>query len=234
MLRRALIFVVLLVVPLAADDKKKMGAPLVKLPPQSVNLVTTVPNAAQACTNYAIAVGIATMLRVQGVSLDQHFWVQKADGGEVCMDPLPDLDRLTRSINGVYILDDGRKVTLRTQITAGAPRIPDDVIAPLKDGIPLLIFWKSRAYLLHGAVYDEYIYPNGQRMFQFTELKMTDVLAPSTPAGARRTRVSDPPAPRREVSFVNGIDDPSAITAIVRVNVTTVDPRRWNQQPPPQ
>lgn len=218
MLRRALILVALLALPLAADNKPK-GAPLVKLPPQSINLVTTVPGPAQLCTNYAIAIGIATMLRVQNVALDQHFWVQKANGGEVCLDPLPDVDRLTKAINGVYILEEGRKVTLQAQVIAGAPRIPDDVIAPLKKGIPLLIFWKSRAFLLHGAVYDEYIYPNGQRMFQLTELKMTDLLATGK---------------QREVVFTNGTDDPSEISAIVRVDVTSVDPQRWNQQPPAQ
>ena len=216
MFRRALILVLIFVTALAADDKKK-GAPLVKLPPQSVNIVTTVPDPAQRCTNYAIAIAIAAMLRAQNVALDQHFWVQKANGGEVCLDPLPDLDRLARAVNGVYILDDGRKVTLETDVFPGAPRIPDDVIAPLKNGLPLLLLWKSRAYLLHGAAYDEYIYPNGQRMFQLTELKMTDVLAP---------------AKEREVKFTNGADDPADIAAIIRVIATPVDPQRWNQQPP--
>lgn len=218
MFRRALILVLVVGTALAADNKPK-GAPLAKLPPQSVNLVTTVPKAAQACTNYAIALAIAAMLHVQGVTLDQHFWVQKANGGELCLEPLPDLDRLSRAINGVYILDDGRKVTLQAEVIAGAPRIPDDVIAPLKKGVPLLIFWKSRAYLLHGAAYDEYIYPNGQRMFQLTELKMTDLLVTGK---------------QREVSFTNGTDDPAEIAAIVRVDVAAVDPQRWNQQPPAQ
>ena len=230
MLRRALILALLLVVPLSADNKPK-GAPLAKLPPQSINVVTTVANPAQMCTNYAVAVAIATMLRVQNVPLDQHFWVQKANGGEVCLDSLPDLDRLTRSINGVYTLDDGRKVTLETEVIPGAPHVPDDVLAPMKKGIPLLILWKSRAYLLHGAVYDEYIYPNGQRMFQLTELKMTDVLAPSTPSGTKPARVSDPPPPQREVSFTTGTDDAADITAIVRVTATPVDPQHWTQQP---
>ncbi len=216
--RRALILIALLTVSLAADKKPK-GAPLMKLPPQSINVVTTVASAAQPCTNYAVAIAIATMLRVQNVSLDQHFWVQKANGGEVCLDPLPDLDHLARSINGIYTLEDGRKVALETEVLPGAPRIPDNVMAPLKNGIPLLILWKSRAYVLHGAVYDEYIYPNGQRMFQMTELKLTDILAS---------------AKEREVKFTNGTDDPADITAIVRVTATPVDPRRWNQQSPAQ
>jgi hypothetical protein len=214
MFRRSLIVVLVLTISLAADDKPK-GAPLVKLPPQTADVVDLkLPTPSQACTNYAVAIAIETMLRLQNVPLDQHFWVQKANGGELCIDPLPDLDRLARTINGTYTLDDGRKVTLDAQIIAGAPTIPDDAIAPLKQGTPLLILWKSRAYLLHGAVYDEYIYPNGQRMFQLKELKMIDPLA--------RAKES-------EVSFVNGTDDPADIAAIIRVTATPITPQPWNR-----
>lgn len=217
MLLRALIIALLLAAPLAADQKNK-GAPLVKLPPQAIDLpAITLSAAAQSCTNYAVAVAVETMLRAQEVALDQHFWVQKAYGGELCIDPMPDFDRFTRAINGTYVLDDSRKIKLEAQIIPGAPTIPDDAIAPLRQGIPLLVFWKSRAYILHGVVYDEYIYPNGQRMFQLRELKMTDLLAP---------------AKQREVSFVNGTDDPADIAAIVLVKVATINGQPWVRQSP--
>src|SRR5689334_17436200 len=126
MFRRALIFALLFAAPLAADNKKK-GAPLAKLPPQTVDLAELkLATPAQACTNYAVAVAFESMLRVQKVALDQHFWVQKANGGELCIEPLPDLERLTRALNGNYTLDDGRKITLETLVIAGAPTIPDD------------------------------------------------------------------------------------------------------------
>ena len=216
MFRRALILALLFAVPLAAD--KKTGAPLAKLPLQTAEVVgLTLPKVAQACTNYAVAVAVETILRTQKVPLDQHFWVQKANGGELCIDPMPDFDRLSRAINGTYTLDDTRKVTLSTEVIPGAPTIPDDVIAPLKQGIPLLVFWKSRAYLLQGATYDEYIFPNGQRMYQLRELKMIDPLASSK---------------QREVSFVNGTDDPADIAAFIRVAVTPVNPQPWIRQTP--
>jgi hypothetical protein len=213
MFRRVLIFALLVAAPLAADKKK--GAPLAKLPPQTVDLAELkMATPAQACTNYAVAVAVESMLRVQKVTLDQHFWVQKANGGELCIEPVPDLDRLTRAVNGTYTLEDGRKITLETLVIPGAPMIPDDAIAPLRKGIPLLVFWKSRALVLHTLVYDEYIYPNGQRMFQLREMKMTDPLAP---------------VKEREVSFVNGTDDPADIAAMVLVTVTPINPQPWNR-----
>ena len=210
MFRRALLL--LFVIASLAADAGAQGA-LVKLPPKTVDLDNIkLPPAAQACTSYAVAVAIEAMLRAQKVPLDQHFLVQRVNGGEACVDPLPDLDQLSRRINGTYTLDDGSKVKLETHIIAGAPTIPDDAIAPLKQGIPLLILWKSRAYLLHGVVYDEYIYPNGQRMFQLMELRMTDPLSQ---------------AKEREVVFKNGTDDPADIAAIIRVDATALNPNSW-------
>ena len=212
MYRRVLILVVLLSLPLAADKKYK-GAPLAKLPDQKADIADLkLPAASQPCTSYAWAVAVETMLKAQDVPLDQHFWVQKAIGGELCIDPPPDLDRLTRSFNGTYVLNDGRKVALEMKVIAGAPTIPDDAIAPLKQGRPALVFWKSRAYVLRGAVYDEYLFPNGQRMYQIKELKLLDPLAPPK---------------QREVSFVNGTDDPADITALVIVIATPLNPPSW-------
>jgi hypothetical protein len=212
MLRRVLILALLLVTPMAADKKTK-GAPLAKLPEQKVDVPNLMlPAAGQPCTNYAWAAVVEAMLKMQSVSIDQHFWVQKANGGELCIDPLPNLERLVRTLTGSYILMDGTRVKLQAQLIVGAPTIPDDAIAPLKHGVPLLVFWKSRAYIMQGAVYDEYIYPNGQRMYQLRELKMLDPLAP---------------VKSREVSFVNGTDDPEDIAGLVSVTATPVPPGLW-------
>ncbi len=204
-MRRVVLIAVLLFAASAVAQKHK-GAPIYKLPEKTVALDDLkLPAPAQACTNYAAAVALETMLRLQQVPLDQHFWVQKANGGELCIEPVPDFDRLTRIITGTYTLDDGRKFKLETQIIAGAPTSPDQVIAPLTKGFPLLVYWKARAYVLKGVVYDEYIYPNGQRMYQIKEMKLLDPLAP---------------AKEREVSFTNGTDDVADINGVVFVTAT--------------
>jgi len=199
----------------AGAQKKTKGAPIYKLPPKTVVVEDIkVSTPAQPCTNYAWAVAVEAMLRVQQVPLDQHFWVQKINNGELCIEPLPDWDRFARLLNGTYTLDDGRKFTLEVQITAGGPT-PDQAIPPLNKGVPILIFWKSRAYLLRGVVYDEYIYPNGQRMFQIREMKLLDPLAS---------------AKQREVSFVNGTDDPAEVNAVVSIAATPLTSMPWIRQ----
>jgi hypothetical protein len=216
MFRRVILAVLLLALSLAADKKPK-GAPLALLTDQTADIQNlAVSSAAQPCTNYAWAIAVETMLRIQNVPLDQHFWVQKATGGELCIDPTPDLDRLTRALDGIYTLDDGRKFKLETEVIPGAKAIPADAIGPLKKGIPVLVFWKSHAYVLRGATYDEYIYPNNQRMYQLKEFRMVDPLAKGK---------------ERSVSFVNGTDDPSEIAAFVTVTATPVTQLPWVRQP---
>ena len=214
-LRRAILVVLLLGLPLAAGDKSK-GVPMAKIPDQKAEVVElTLATLAQSCNNYAWAVVVEAILKAQEVPLDQHFWVDKASGGELCIDPLPELERLTKVLDGGYTLTDGRKVKLATKVIAGAPSIPDDALAPLKHGVPILVFWNARAYVLEGAVYDEYIYPNGQRMYLIRELKMLDPLAS---------------AKKREVSFVNGTDDPAGIQALVIVTATTLLRTQWQTE----
>jgi hypothetical protein len=210
--RRALIVALLLVLPAMAGKKKV--APLVHLPPQTVELAALKLAApAQKCTNYAWAVAVEAMLRAQDVALDQHFWVQKANGGELCIEPLPALDGLATVINGTYVLNDGRKVRVETRVRSGAP-LPDDTIPPLRRNHPVLVFWRSRAYVLKAATYDEYIYPNAQRMFQIREMKLVDPLLRG---------------PDAETTFVNGRDDPAEITGVVSIRVEPITPMSWQR-----
>ena len=112
------------------------------------------------------------------------------------------------------MLDTLHKVRLQSRFTPGAPTIPDDVIAPLRQGRPALLFWKGRALILYGAAYDEYILPNGGRLFQIRELKLLDPLVSGD---------------KRQLSFVNGTDDPSQIDGIFEVIVTPLNPMPWQR-----
>lgn len=203
---RSVVAVLLLTLPLSAQKNK--GAPIYKLPQKTAAIEDVkLSTPAQPCLNYAWAVVVEAILKAQQVPLDQHFWVQKISGGELCIDPMPDFERLSRSLTGTFTLDDGRKFTLEAQINPGAPSSVDQTIAPLTKGQPLLIFWKSRAYLLRGAVYDEYIYPNGQFMHQIREMQLLD------PLGKGK---------ERELTFVNGTDDPADIQGVVFLTATPI------------
>lgn len=195
--------------------KKPKGAPLARLPNRSAEIADlALPNPAQKCQNWAWAAVVEAILQAQQVPLKQNFWVQKVNGSEICVEALPTPQALGRAIDGRYVLDDGRKMRLQSRYFGGAPTTPDDVIAPLRQGTPLLLFWNERAFLLRAVVYDEYIYPNGQRMFQIMEMKLLDPLAPPR---------------QREVSFVNGRDDPAEILGILQVTVIPEDPMPWQR-----
>ncbi len=216
MFRRSAFAVLLLIaLPLCADKKK--GAPLVRLPDQVAEVpdpLLTSP--AQKCANWSWAAGLEALLRAQDVPLNQNYWVLKVNLGEVCDDRFLSPEALARSIEGDYTLDDGRKLHLQATVINAAPTIPDQVIAPLRHGHPTLLFWNGRAFLLYGVVFDEYIYPNGQRLFQIRELKLLDPLAPDA---------------QRKVSFVNGKDDPALIDGVLLVDATFIRPQPWLRPP---
>ena len=199
----------------ASAGKKPKGVPLARLPERAAEIAKlALPAPAQKCQNWAWAVALEVMLQAQAVALKQNFWVQKVNGSEICWDAPPTLRGLARAIDGRYVLDDGRKIRLQSRYYEGAPTIPDDVIAPLRQGTPLLVFWKNRALVLRAVIYDEYIYPNGQRMFEIREMKLLDPLAP---------------AKQREVSFVNGRDDPADISGVFQVTVIPEKTMPWQR-----
>ncbi len=211
MVRRVLILVLLACI-CAPAGKKPKGAPLVQLPPQTVEIGSLdVPRPAQPCADYAWAAALEAMLRVQDVPLDQHYWVQKAHGGELCVDAQAEVERFPKLIDGTYTLSDGRQVRLEVRAGAGAP-MPDDVIVPLREQRPLLLLWNTRSYLINAVQYQEYIYPNGQRMFQILEMRLIDPLARG-----------------KEQSFITGRDDPGTIRGFFFVVAAPVERMKWQR-----
>ncbi len=216
MARRIVFGCILLAAVLAqAGDKKPQGAQLVKQPDKTVELKAFwLPTPVQKCTNWAWAVAVEAMLKSQQVTMKQNYWVMKANLGELCIDTPPTLEQLTKLVNGEYVLDDGRKVRLESHTIAGAPQIADDLIAPLRQGRPVLLFWKARALVVRAATYDEYIYPNGQRMFQIKEIRLVDPLLTGK---------------EREISFVNGRDDADEIVGLFHVEVIPQEAMKWTR-----
>lgn len=208
-----ILLLLLAAIPLGADKKK--GVPLVRRPEQVAEVAKpSLPTPAQKCANWSWAVGLEVLLRAQDVVLTQNYWVRKVNLGEVCDERPTSLEALTRHIDGDYTLEDGRKVRLESTVILGAPTIPDQLIAPLRQGRPILLFWRGRAFLLYGVVFDEYIYPNGQRMYQIRELKLLDPLAEEA---------------QRQVSFVNGRDDPGEIGGALLVTAKLISQIPWQR-----
>jgi hypothetical protein len=195
--------------------QKRTGAPMVQVAGQKVDIQPpVVPKLLQRCENWAVAADLEALLAAQQVPLPQRYWVVKGDMGEVCRDNPIDFVKLRKMVEGEYVLDSGAKVRLEMVATEGAPTVPDAVIAELKREHPAILFWKNRAYLLLGVTYDEYVYPNGQRMFEIREMRLRD---PYLSAAAQ------------PVTFVKGRDDAAEIGGIVQVKVEKIEAIPWQR-----
>ena len=208
--------VVLLIIAVSAPSpaaKKKKGIPLLVNPAVTAEL-TSPPagGVAQKCENWAWAGGVEAILRSQGVPLDQHYWVQKSDGGEICLESLAPLEQIARVLNGEYVLDDGRKVRLEARYTVGSPVNLDSIILGLRGGRPALAVWKGHAYIVYGVMYDEYVAPTGNRYFDIRELKLVDPFFEDE---------------GRLVSFLKDRDDTADLGGTFEVTATPIKLTDW-------
>jgi hypothetical protein len=202
-LRTILAFIFFFALLLHAGDKKQKQAyylkPGLTADLQPVKFTT----AKQECENWAFAAGVESVLRRQGVDLNQNFWVMRLHGGELCTPDPPTMDALAKVINDEFVLDDGRHVRLELRFVPGAPADIDSVIAALQRQEPTLLVWRGHPYYLTGITYDEYVGRDGMKMFDVKELRLAN-----TYAGL----------PGR--SFEKGRDDPAEIDGILNVSVT--------------
>jgi len=206
---RVAILIFVLLLALAADDKKKQPQFYVK-PAQTADIATIkLVTAKQNCENWAIAAGLETMLQQKDVALSQNFWVTRISGGEVCALDVPSRETLIDVVNREFVLEDGRHVLLELHYLPGAPANTDALIAGLKQNLSSLILLHGHVYYLTGATYDEYINRDGSRMFVINELRMANTYA-GQPG----------------VAFTKGRDNMDEIGGVLTVSVTSAT-KRW-------
>ncbi len=195
----------------AADNKPQPQPTLLARPNQAVDINgLKVPTPAQKCENFGWAVGLELMLRMQGVQLDQKYWITKIEGGELCQEQLRPMEELAQAVDGDYQLDSGAKVRLKTSYTKGPPTVLDDLIVSIREGSPWLFVWKGHPYLVDGLLYDEYIGPNNARIFMVKEIKLLDPLAAPDDA-------------QRQVTFVRGRDNLEEIDGTMTVRAIPIE-----------
>ena len=210
-MRRLLLLLLLLLAVRSWADDKKMGPMLLPRPNQTVEIKgLNLPVPAQKCNNFAWAAGVELMLRLQGVALDQKYWITKMEGGELCIEQLRSMEDLAGIIDGEYLLGVAHKVRLQTKYTNGAPTVLDDLIVSIREGSPFLFLWKGHPYVVYGMVYDEFIAQNNARIFMVKEIKLIDPLAA-------------PDDPGRQVSFVRGRDNLADVDGTMIVRATPVE-----------
>ncbi len=173
-----LIFFALLVavVSTTAFAGKKPNATLIKLPPNTAEIKTlSLVRAKQPCPNWAWAAIVEMMLAKQDAAdLKQSDWIQKGYFGELCVDTPVDLESVKHVIDGDYVLMSGRKVRFETVIANGAPTDVGHLIQSVNEGTILMLLRRGRPMVLRSLEYDEYIYPNNQRMFEARTLTLVD------------------------------------------------------------
>ncbi len=211
-MKRAIFLIVVMAGAAGAADNKPQPQPTLLARPNQVVDINglKVPEPAQKCENFGWAAGLELMLRMQGVQLDQKYWITKIEGGELCQEQLRPMDELAQAVDGEYQLDSGPKVRLKTKYTVGPPTVLDDMIVSIREGSPWLFVWKGRAYLVDGLVYDEYIGPNNARIFMVKEIKLLDPLAAKDD-------------PQRQVSFVRGRDNLADVDGTMAVRATPIE-----------
>jgi len=212
--RRWTILAVAIALLAAADisHAKKYGSNMLQqLPQGSVTVEGLTPaTPRQNCENWLWAAEVETILKAQKIDLPQTYWITQANLGEVCVDAPVDLEAIASLIERDYQLEDGSKFHLTALRTVGAPSDMGHIISSLRQGRPFVLLWKGHPLLVTGLVYDEYGYPNGQRMYEIREIDMLDLLYPE--GDERRTR-----------SFVKGTDDVNEIGGMLEVVVSPVD-----------
>lgn len=176
-LQQIVIFCALLALSLRAADKKLQDY-YVKAD-QTADLSSDVKlvTAKQDCENWALAAGVETMLAKQNVALGQNFWVMRMNGGELCLDKLPNMETLTQAVSKDFVLDDGRHVRLEAHFVPGAPVNIDALIAGLRQQQVSLLLWQGHPYYLTGITYDEHIGADGTRYFAVKELRLANTFA---------------------------------------------------------
>jgi hypothetical protein len=208
MSRRGAILAIVLfsIVSFCAAQKagKKLGQSYQLKPDQTADISgPKLIIARQSCENWGLAAGLEAMLLQHGIGLNQNFWVMRINAGEVCASQLPAADVLAKLVNQEFTLDDGHKVRLELQYSAGAPADVDSVIARLQQNQLSLLVLRGHPYYLVGATYDENIGRDGTRFFEIKELRLANTFS-KLPG----------------VTFQKGRDDLNEIGGILTITAT--------------
>jgi len=188
---------------LSAGDKKKPNG-FYQHPGLTADLEKpSLTIAQQKCENWAVAAGLETILKSQGVSLSQSFWVMRLNSGELCVDGMPSMEKLADTVNHEFVLDNGRHVQLELQFSAGAPVDLDSIIAGLRQQKPTLLLLRRHTYYLTGVTYDEYVGANNTRRFIIKVLRLADTFGGGP-----------------GIVFTNGEDKTDDIEGVLDVSVT--------------
>ena len=183
--------------------RKKSAIRFDAKPDQVAEMPAPSITARRPCENWGWAAAVETLLQSAGVSLAQNFWVVRANGGAVCVASPENVLSLNQFIDGDFALEDGRRIRVESHFVPNQQISLEDLILALRNKQPRIMFWKNRAYVIYGMVYDELIAPAGVRRYQWKQFKLIDPM------------YSDPK--QREVVLHSDHDDPADLSGIMEI-----------------
>jgi len=175
----AVSLLLLAAMPAPAAKKPKPG--FIRKPGTAQLRNFSVVTPAFECSNWAWAAATESILAMDQVAVDQHDLVQKTFGGELCIDSPLDLAKMGKMVAGEYRVNDKLKMKVVARvIPPGGVISAEALIGGVKRERPVILFWKSKAYVVVGVAYDEFIGPNGARYWEVKELTLLDPVAQNT------------------------------------------------------
>ncbi len=163
--------------------------------------------AKEDCANWAWAASVEAVLRSDGVQeYKQDYWVDKLWGGR-CLESAGDPEELIKSLEGEYLIDDGRHVRVAVTYAPGLPVNASAVLVPIIYNRLQIAMLKGKAVLFTGAQWEEIINSKGQRVVAVKELRFLDL-----------TR----PAAEQKIVIEVGADDLSQVDGIFQIDVSVI------------
>lgn len=155
--------------------------------------------AQRKCENWIWAAALDSLLQSKQSAMGPEYQILRLYGG-LCTE-VKSYSELAERISHEYVLGDGRKFLLQAVYSTGPPVHIDPLVIAMREQRPLMLVWKSHAYVLTGITYDEYIGPNNSRILELKELTLAD------------------PATGEPVSFLRARDDPQEINGMMDVTL---------------
>jgi hypothetical protein len=108
-------------------------------------------------------------------------------------------------LQGKHVLSDGLSVVVHAEYVSKGAVNPGLIVSTLLEQRPMLLEWKSRIYVLYGAIYDETSFESGDRLYEIHKLLLLDL------------RFADR---RRNVEFDKATDDWESVQGLLTLAVT--------------
>ncbi len=186
---------------LASASAQDAPSPTAIFLPNQVVRITNLPALAapSSKSSAVLATALETIIR------DKDVCCGRDSGLEDAVLSASSLKDLSAKTEGRHVLGDGLPINVRAEYLSPSSLGARVLVNTLTNQKPMLIEWKSRVYVVYGAVYDETrIYDPDGWQFVIRKLLLLDV------------RFSDH---RREVEFNSESDDWNAIQGVLTVSV---------------